>query len=182
MTIREINQLDKESFQAAIGPVFEHSSWIAAATWERRPFASREALLNALAATVEAAGTEPLLQLIRAHPELGGRLARRGLLTKESGEEQRSAGLCDLDAGSLAELETLNACYTARFGFPFIVCAKRNSAETILSALRERLDNSREVETGRAWEEIKKIAALRLEALVVQTDASGRTVLSGGSN
>ncbi len=166
MTIREINQLDKESFQAAIGPVFEHSPWIAAATGERRPFASREALLDALTATVEAAGEEPLLRLIRAHPELGGRLARQGRLTKESGEEQRSAGLCGLDAVSLAELEALNASYTARFGFPFIICAKQNSAGTILSALRERLGNAREVEIRRAWEEIKKIAALRLEALV----------------
>ncbi len=166
MTIQEINHLDRESFSAAIGPVFENSSWIANEAWPRRPFANRGELLAALIATVEQAGTEPLMRLILAHPDLGGRLAQQGLLSRESGEEQRAAGIDGLDGGSRATLGDLNAQYREKFGFPFIICAKLNSPETILAGMRQRLEGSLDEEVMRAWEEIKKIASLRLDAIV----------------
>lgn len=166
MTIQEINHLNRESFLAAIGPVFESSSWIADETWPRRPFESREGLLAALIATVEEAGPDLLLQLIQAHPDLGGRLAEQGLLTRESGEEQRAAGIESLDGGSRASLQELNARYLEKFGFPFIICARLNSPDSILAAFQQRMESTREQEIRLAWEEIKKIAALRLDAVV----------------
>ena len=55
-----------------------------------------------MAARVEAAGAEAQLALLRAHPDLAGKLAMRGELTVESTSEQAGAGL---DRCSLEEFE-----------------------------------------------------------------------------
>lgn len=166
MTIDDINHLPRAEFEARIGPIFEHSPWIASAAWERRPFGSREDLLAALFEAVEAAGADRLMDLIQAHPDLVGRLARQGALTKESTKEQASAGLLTLDAATVARFEEKNTAYRERFGFPFIICARLNSVDTILQAFEARLANTRDDEMRAAWNEIRKIAALRLEDLM----------------
>src|SRR5690242_11609468 len=93
ISLAQLNSLPHEEFVRVVGPVFEHSPWIADVTWPKRPFASLEALHRALSATVQSAGEEKQLALIRAHPDLVGRLALAGQLTKESTNEQASAGL-----------------------------------------------------------------------------------------
>jgi 2-oxo-4-hydroxy-4-carboxy--5-ureidoimidazoline (OHCU) decarboxylase len=53
------------------------------------------------------------------------------------------------------------------FGFPFIICARLNGADSIVSAMRARLDNNPEAEFQTALAEISKIARLRLGDLVL---------------
>jgi len=166
MTIEQINALPIPEFTALIGPIFEHSPWIASRASGQRPFASRDALLESLYAIVEAAGEAPLLDLIAAHPDLVGRLAQANALTPESTREQQSAGLLAMDRATIQRFEEFNAAYRSRFGFPFIICARWNSPDTILQAFETRLPNSRTHEIRTAWDEIKKIAALRLADIV----------------
>lgn len=161
-SIESINSFSRERFEAAFGPVFEKSPWIASRAWERRPFAGFADLLEKLCDVPEAAGPEARLALIRAHPDLAGRLA----LTPESAREQAGAGLAGLDRATLDRFSDCNARYRERFDFPFILCARLHSVETILASFAERLPNPREVELERAWQEIRKIAALRLRDLV----------------
>src|SRR3954471_24047630 len=92
-TISQLNQLDLPEFTRIVGPVFEHSPWIAEQTWPERPFTNIEQLHHALCKTVRAADQEKQLALIRAHPDLVGRAALAGTLTRESTGEQASAGL-----------------------------------------------------------------------------------------
>ena len=40
MTIDEINALDRASFIAALGWIFEDSPWVAERAWASRPFAN----------------------------------------------------------------------------------------------------------------------------------------------
>ena len=75
--IAEINSLSRDDFARIIGPVFEHSPWIAEATWPKRPFADLESLCHTLCQTVKAASQEKQLALIRAHPDLVGRAASK---------------------------------------------------------------------------------------------------------
>jgi 2-oxo-4-hydroxy-4-carboxy-5-ureidoimidazoline decarboxylase len=166
LTIAQLNGLDREAFVAAVGHVFEHSPWIAAGAWERRPFATPHELHRALCAVVAAAGEERQLALIRAHPDLAGRVALAGELTAESAREQAAAGLTALTAEELGRLTALNEAYKARFGFPFVVCARENKRDAILAAFPLRLANSREDEIRTALAEIEKIAWLRLGDLV----------------
>ena len=162
-TVAELNALDRAPFVAALGHLFEHSPWIAADTWSRRPFDDVATLHAALCATMRAAPREQQLALIRAHPDLAGRLAQQNRLTRESTREQASAGLGGLSAAELAEFQRLNDAYRARFGFPFIICARLNDKEAILGAMRRRLANSASAEFDAALSEIGKIARLRLD-------------------
>lgn len=125
-----------------------------------------EALHRALCEVVQDAREENQLDLIRAHPDLVGRLALAGALTNESTMEQASAGLDKLTPEEIKLFQSNNAAYQQKFGFPFIICARLNKKEAILAGFRARLGNSREQEIQTALSEIFKIAELRLRDVI----------------
>jgi OHCU decarboxylase len=100
--------------------------------------------------------------LIRAPPELAGREAEDGTLTRESSWEQSSAGLDRMTSGELEALRDLNRAYTERFGFPLIICVREHTKESIIAWGAARLENEPEREIAIALGEIVKIARLRL--------------------
>ncbi len=163
-TLSEINALERGEFVRVVGPVFEYSPWIAERAAGGRPFASLDALHAALGAVVARASMEEQIALIRAHPDLVGRV----VLTAESQGEQRSAGLTDLSAEEVAAFDRYNREYKTRFGFPFVICARLNKREAILAAFPVRLQNSPETERAAALAEIEKIARLRLADLITE--------------
>lgn len=166
MTLAEINGLSREQFTRALGPLFEHSPWVAEAAWEGRPFSDLKALHRGLCAAMHAAPEPRQLELIRAHPDLAGRLAQLGKLTAESAREQASAGLDRLPPAEMAQFQELNTAYRAKFGFPFVICARLNDRGAILAALATRLSHPPEQEREAALAEIEKIAWLRLQDAV----------------
>src|SRR6478735_3916517 len=160
--LAELNALAGAEFARIVGPVFEHSPWIAARTAAQRPFHSRENLHAALVAMVNKASDDEKLSLIRAHPDLIG----DAHLTAASQAEQASAGLPDATAEEAKQFREFNRQYRERFGFPFVICARLNKKDAIARAFPVRLRNSREQEMETALQEIYKIAELRLEDLV----------------
>jgi 2-oxo-4-hydroxy-4-carboxy-5-ureidoimidazoline decarboxylase len=167
-TLGALNACDRDAFVGALGHLFEHSPWVAGETFDRRPFESLEALDEALCATMRDTPKERQLALVRAHPDLAGRLAQAGKLTASSSGEQAAAGLDRLTPAEAAEIQRLNDAYKARFGFPFVICARLNAKDTILAAMRSRLGNSPEAELSTALDEIAKIARLRLNDTVTK--------------
>ena len=111
----------RERFVARYGGLFEHSPWVAERTFGRGPFADREQLYRELCATMRSATHDEQLALIRAHPDLAGRLAQQGALTQASTAEQASAGLDRLDPHELERFQRLNAAYREKFDFPFVI-------------------------------------------------------------
>lgn len=166
LPVSELNDGSAERFVAHVGPVFEHSPWIAEAAWSGRPFRSRDDLQAKLLATLRTAPREQQVALIRAHPDLAGRLARENALTAASTGEQASAGLDRLSPEELARFTAANALYRERFGFPFVICARLNDKMAMLRAFERRLPLPVDEEIGNALTEIGKIAALRLADLV----------------
>jgi OHCU decarboxylase len=162
LTLDDLNAMGEDAFVAALDGVVEHSPWVARAASGDRPFASVEALRRALEAAMRAAPRERQVALIRAHPELAGREARAGELTAASAGEQARAGLDRMSAGELAALQSLNGDYRERFGFPFVVCVREHTTDSILAWGAERLAHSAEQEVAIALGEIGKIAGLRL--------------------
>jgi 2-oxo-4-hydroxy-4-carboxy-5-ureidoimidazoline decarboxylase len=162
--LAELNALDRVEFTRIIGPVFEHSPWVAARTASQRPFTSPEALHTALMATVTAASADEKLALIRAHPDLIG----DAHLTPASQAEQATAGLQDATADEAKQFREYNRQYRDRFGFPFVICARLNKKDAIARAYPVRLRNSRDQEIEIALQEISKIAQLRLRELVTE--------------
>ena len=136
-SIRQLNDLGISEFVGVVGPVFEHSPWIAEIAWEKRPFTSVENLHNTLCGVVRGANQEQKLALICAHPDLVGRAAIAGTLTKESTGEQASAGLNTLSPEEITLFQKQNAAYREKFGFPFVICARQNRKQAILAAFPE---------------------------------------------
>ena len=162
ITLTVVNDLSHAAFVAALGPLFEGSPWIAEATWPARPFASIDQLHQALCATMYAAPIDRQVALIQAHPDLAGKAAIAGELTAESAREQSAAGLGRLTPEQFATFTRLNQAYRAKFGFPFVICAREHSAAGILEQFAIRLEYPRTQEIATALGEIAKIAQLRL--------------------
>ena len=151
---------------ARFGGVFEDSPWIAREAWDQRPFGSVDELHAAMVWVVEHSPRSARLELIRAHPDLAGKAAIAGRLTPESTREQAAAGLDRLTRAQYERLTGLTAAYRERFGFPFVVCAREHTADSIIAALERRIENQPDEEERTAVIEIAKIARRRLADLV----------------
>jgi OHCU decarboxylase len=162
MKLSQLNIMDRGGFVAVCGPMFEHSPWIAERAWNARPFSSLTHLHETMCGIVADATSDEQLTLIRAHPDLVGRLAREGKLTQQSTAEQSAAGLDALQPDEIAAFERYNQAYRDKFGFPFVICARENKKTAILAAFPIRLQHARETEIATALSEIYKIAKLRL--------------------
>jgi urate oxidase/2-oxo-4-hydroxy-4-carboxy-5-ureidoimidazoline decarboxylase len=168
LAMSDVNALDRRAFVARFGALFEDSPWIAAEAWDSRPWGSPEALHAAMLEVVARASQERQLALIKAHPDLVGRAALAGTLSKASITEQLAAGLDPdaLTAEEIARFQEANAAYQAKFGFPFVVCARENTKDAIVAGLAARLGNDRHTEIATALREIDRIAWNRLVDLV----------------
>jgi 2-oxo-4-hydroxy-4-carboxy-5-ureidoimidazoline decarboxylase len=173
ITVSEANRLDREGFVRAFGSVYERSPWIAGRAWRERPFEGPEDLRRALWRAVQEAPRDRQLDLIRAHPDLAGKAAVAGELTKESEREQSSAGLDRLSAEEYERFTDVNAAYREKFDFPMVVFVGEHTKVSILAQAEARLANTREREVKTALEEIQKIAASRLEDLL-ENEGGGR--------
>lgn len=154
--------MNKVEFVKAVGGVFEDSPWVAVKVWESLPFSSSAELLQAMATIVQQAEDARKLELLRAHPDLGTRLKMSGVSQKEQAE----AGLDQLSKDEFHEFHLLNKQYVEKFGFPFIMAVKGQSKEKILSAMKQRVNNSYEDEYEMAFQEVNKIAKFRLDDII----------------
>lgn len=158
----DLNRMTQTDFTAALGAVFEDTPAIAATAWQQRPFTDLGHLHRTLVACVEALSPAEQLTLIRAHPDLGSRVA----MADASVQEQAGAGLDQLSAETYDQFQRLNQAYRAKFGFPFIMAVKRHTPDTILNAFETRLQNLESAERSQALSEIFQIAKFRLQAWV----------------
>lgn len=163
-----IATLTRTGFVNRFGGVYEHSPWAAEGAFDagaHRGARVATDLAPHFAAVVDSAGTERQMALLRAHPDLAGRLAQRGDLTADSRAEQAGAGLDRLSAGEFAAFTALNAAYTEKFGFPFIIAVKGKTAEDILTTFGARIENDAAAEFRTALDQVHEIARLRLAAM-----------------
>lgn len=164
MTIEQINELSREQFVKLLGPIFEQSPWVAAAVWKDRPYASREALHAAMINVVRESRVDTIIDLVRAHPDLGTRLA----VAEYSAKEQKGAGLDQLTAEEYKRVYELNQTYVKKFGFPFILAVRGKTKDDILAAMEARVGNTASEEAAQALLEIEKISGFRLRDLITE--------------
>ena len=161
--------ISRDEFVSRFGGVFEHSPFIAERAYDDG-FVGDELTVDrvhtALVAIFRAASPEERLGVLRAHPDLAGRLAIAGELTEDSKQEQAGAGLDRLSADEHARFTTLNTAYVEKYGFPFIIAVKGLNKDDILAAFETRIDNSRDEEFETATAQVERIALLRLTALL----------------
>ncbi len=160
------SRLPRALFMERFGDVIEHTPTLAEVA-HRAGFTSLEdsaaGLHAALMRQVHALDETGQLALIRAHPDLAGKLARAEMLTADSNAEQSGAGLDRLTPDEQSSFMALNEAYVSRFGFPFIIAVKGLEKAAILAAFKQRLANDRQTEFAAALEQISKVVRFRLE-------------------
>ncbi len=80
--------MSREAFVARFGGVYEHSPWVAERAFDKGLDSGDDGpadLSSRMRGIVEAAGEAAWLTLLRAHPELAGKLAVAGGLTMRFG-------------------------------------------------------------------------------------------------
>lgn len=163
--------MDRQTFVARFGGVFEHSPWVAERGYDRLDDADREKagpVHVALCHAFREATREERRSVLNAHPDLAGRISLADL-TEQSRTEQAGAGLDRLTPEEHASFIELNDRYRKRFGFPFIIAVTGLSREDILAAFRRRIGHDEAEEFTTACEEVEKIARLRLEDMLPET-------------
>ena len=163
-----LNNLVKADFVDLLAHVFEHSPWVADGAYHAVPFVSIQTLHAEMVETVERAGEEKQLTLIRAHPDLAGKAARASGLSAASSSEQAGAGLDRLSEEEFARFHQLNNRYKERFNFPFILAVKEHNKRNILAAFETRLNNDQKSERQAALAQIYQIARFRLDDLIAK--------------
>jgi OHCU decarboxylase len=161
---------DRAQFCSALGEIYEHSPWVAERAWDAMPFGNLDDLAAAMERAMRAASHDEQVALIRAHPDLAGRLALAGGLTVDSTTEQAAAGLDQCTPEELTEFQALNDRYKERFAFPFIMAVRNSTRVEILDAFRRRVENDPAAEFAEALDQIANIARLRLSALFAAED------------
>jgi OHCU decarboxylase len=167
LPLRPINAMTEADFIQSFAGIYESSPWVAARSHPRLPFATPANLRSAFRQAVDQASPDEQDTLIRAHPDLAGKLARSGQLTTDSTREQSRLNLNQLDDASYALFDSLNQQYQQRFAFPFIICVGLlQDRSEVLAAFHSRLTHSPARERLEALRQIHLIAALRLSHLV----------------
>jgi urate oxidase len=161
--------MSRKAFVETFGGVFEHSAWIAERAYDAGLGPANDTatgLHAALRTRFRLASPEERLGVLRAHPDLAGRLAAAKKLTPESAAEQAGAGLDALTDEERQRFTELNTAYTDRFGFPFIIAVKGLDRQQILAAFEQRLKHTQEQEFAAACAQVERIALLRLKDML----------------
>ena len=166
LTLDALNRMQAADFAAAIGDTFELAPWVAESAAARRPYPTVTALHEAMMGAVRSAPPERQVAFLRGHPDLAGKAARAGAVTDESRREQASVGLDNLSEEEFARFHRLNDAYAAKFGFPFIVCVRRHTRDSILAQFERRLSHDSASEFAAALQEVFYITRLRIAAKV----------------
>ncbi|MBA48701.1 MAG: polysaccharide deacetylase [Paracoccus sp.] len=163
------SQMSRDAFVLKFGGIYEHSPWVAERVHRAEMGAvhdSARGLARRMAQIFRSADDQARLDVLRAHPDLAGKLAAAKKLTAESNSEQASAGLDSLTDAERAEFTRLNDAYVARHGFPFIIAVRDYDKPGIQAAMRARVDNNTETERAEAEKQVMRIAELRLKDLL----------------
>jgi OHCU decarboxylase len=163
------SRMGREEFVARYGGIFEHSPFIAERAFDRGLGPANDSsagLHGALVQLFRGASEDERLGVLKAHPDLAGKLAQAKRLTAESTAEQASAGLDALTDAERATFSELNAAYVAKFGFPFVIAVRGRTKSEILDAFRTRINHDRATEFATACAQVERIALLRLKDIL----------------
>ncbi len=159
------SQMDRETFVAEFGGIFEHSAWVAEGAYDLElgpTHDTAKGVHQMMARVFRSAKEDKRLAVLIAHPDLAGKLAAAKRLTAESTAEQASVGLDALTDRERQTFIDLNDAYTAKFGFPFIIAVRDNTKASIMEAFQRRIDQDQDAEFAEACKQVERIAELRL--------------------
>ncbi|MEY2992303.1 MAG: allantoinase PuuE [Pseudomonadota bacterium] len=159
------SQMERDRFVSLYGGIFEHSAWIAEGAFDLElgpAHDSARGLHNALCRVFRSASADQRMGVLRAHPDLAGKLAQAKRLTAESTSEQASAGLNALTDHERETFTRQNTAYVEKHGFPFIIAVRDHTKASIMAAFERRIGNDTDTEFAEACKQVERIAEFRL--------------------
>ncbi len=163
------SRLDRTAFAEKFGSVFEHAPWVAERTFDYELGPANDTatgLSFAMRNHFRAASSEEKLGVLKAHPDLAGKIAAAKRLTLASQAEQASAGLDALTDAERERFTELNAAYVRKFGFPFIIAVRDHTRTEILAAFETRIARDVDAEFAEACKQVERVAELRLRDML----------------
>jgi 2-oxo-4-hydroxy-4-carboxy-5-ureidoimidazoline decarboxylase len=158
--LNDLDALSPAEAQRRLYACFASQKW-ARRVAEGRPYRDLDALVDAAERAWLELEPSDWAEALAGHPRIG----ERGGAAPAASEREQS-GVQNASADALDQLADENRRYEARFGHVFLIAAAGRDSSQILAALRERMLNDPVTETMIAADELRKIARLRLEALV----------------
>ncbi|WP_067564914.1 2-oxo-4-hydroxy-4-carboxy-5-ureidoimidazoline decarboxylase [Nocardia acidivorans] len=165
VTVEEFNEWERERLRPALLECCDVPAW-ADALLRARPYPDLAALLDAADRLAAALGPEDVERALAAHPRIGERPEGADRTAAWSRQEQSGVAA---DAETAAALHSANRLYEKRFGRVFLICATGLSTSDILTAVMLRLGNDPATEATVVATELRKIARLRLQRVIVES-------------
>ncbi|CAD7956279.1 unnamed protein product [Amoebophrya sp. A120] len=187
----------RQQFLAKFDGIYEKSPWILESAWPvyacAMDFQNAFDFFKHIKSVVQFANEEKKYALLRAHPDLAGKLAIATFkvvgdptpgeqaagsptsegaappvekLTTESQKEQKSAGLDQCSEEEFNKFQALNDKYKEKFAFPFILAVSGRSRAEILEIFEKRMENTVEAEFAEAISQVHRIAEIRVKKLL----------------
>jgi len=159
-TLASFNRLSRGEAERRLLACCGSRAW-AAKVAAGRPYASVPTLIETADVEWEKLKASDWLEAFTAHPRIG---ERGGRAPAASNREQK--GVMSAREETLAVLAEGNRLYEERFGHVFLISAAGRSAEDVVAALRQRIENDPATELNVAAEEQRKITRLRLKSML----------------
>ena len=169
-----VGEMDRETFVATFGSLFNGATWPLERAWEARPFADAPALRAAIEDAVLTAERAEQDALVRAYPDMATLVTAD---EKQAGAISQDVGSFALDGLAEEDVEALRDLadrYAEKFDLPFVAFLGRtDSFAQILEAGVRRLDHSPEHERRVALTEVAEIAGDRFGIMVADANPIG---------
>ena len=163
-TIEELNGLDADGFASTLGQLFEGAPRFVRRLADERPFESEDELFDAARATARQMPEGEQVELLNAHPRIGGDAAAMSDLSRREQADTDAPSGAD-DAWIADELIALNDAYEGRFGFRFVVFVAGRPRADIIPILERALHADRDEELRRGLDDVVLIASDRMDTL-----------------
>nr|ACO10365.1 2-oxo-4-hydroxy-4-carboxy-5-ureidoimidazoline decarboxylase [Caligus rogercresseyi] len=162
--IKSLMEMDIMRFVSLFGNVVENNNQIAGVVYSRLKGTtiSEVSLIVAFLEDLSFFNQDRKIDALKRYSPLGHNFKD---LSRDSQDEQTSAGLTKLDNNSKGDLIALNNYFLESFGFPFVICAKLNDVESILKEMEKRALYDKEEQIELAFNEVKKITVVRIQAV-----------------
>lgn len=170
--LEQLNYMDPDKAYTWFMQTCTATQWCELMT-KSRPYTSVEQLIESAKQHWSLMQNNDYLEAFEGHPMIGdiNSLRDKYAATKKmAGDEQ--AGTAEASEEVLKALQQANIDYLKKHGFIFIICASGLSAQTMLTALQERLVNSTATEQKIAAQEQLKITLMRISKALDGTTAS----------
>ncbi|CAN5222469.1 hypothetical protein BH23ACT9_BH23ACT9_26840 [soil metagenome] len=161
--LRQLDAMDAARAEQALLACCGSRRWARSMT-EARPFEDTDALHATARAIWDGLTPDDHLDAFAAHPRIGGSGGAERNHAAWSAQEQ--SGTAGAEQDVMTALAEGNRAYEDRFGHVFLIRAAGRSAEEMLAALRQRLDNDPATEIAVAATQQAQITALRLDRLL----------------